>query len=759
MSLRNFFRYRYYRKLVCSFVLIGVLLISISVSCISILFSQLTGRRMGEMSVASVRETASSLDTLLSNCENAANMLMNEKYFYSVTTGYKVDRLKEYSIVKNIEKIQVSYPYIRYMGVINKDLDRYVGTRGVYWGCGEEVEMARAARGEKPYAVFTRTVRRYENTPEAPKVTVLTFFYEPFVSQRAGSCIVIDLDLDYLNSQLAMLDSDLWEGVTLLDEAGIPVLGSQADSWVRSVQGGSLLEAFAEGGDFNWFYSSEGGDGKKLVSYCKLAKLPWTVVGVQSWKQMASVFEGTQWVFFAVALLVIAIYVILSVFFSNYIYSPIKSIRDYMGIRVQKESLDELETMRNIFHRYIQQEDHYRWNSSKDREALRKRLSGREEPEQWAETADPVLAAVKAGAFYCAILLSADSASRQNEVYTDRQLYLFVLKKMAEELLGEAGFRCFSLSVPKRGDDFLILCETGKPEIPPKMEMGLEELQLGLQREFHISVSIGVSLVRQGEEALQAAFAGAQKALKQRVLKGPFLLMFEKSLKEPASSEEYPILEERKILEGIFSGNLEKAEKGCRAFFECLRRCRADQVFGYFHRLYFSTLVQERVCRDLPPALRESLWAEALDLQYLEEMEKAYAALCRTLVEQLSKTVARSSTETIVYEVKSYIDLHYADPSISLGTLADTAGISAAYLGQIFAKKLGLPCAEYLNQVRMEKAAEMLLKTNLTVQQISGKVGILNTNYFYTLFKKVYGSTPSKYRVKRQGVGEKPDSG
>ena len=79
MNLRNLFRFRYYRKLVCSFVLIGVLLVSMAVVCISIMFSRMTVKRVGEMSVSSVRQVADSLDTLLENCQNAADILMNER--------------------------------------------------------------------------------------------------------------------------------------------------------------------------------------------------------------------------------------------------------------------------------------------------------------------------------------------------------------------------------------------------------------------------------------------------------------------------------------------------------------------------------------------------------------------------------------------------------------------------------------------------------------------------------------------------------
>ena len=124
MNLRNLFRFRYYRKLVCSFVLIGVLLVSMAVVCISIMFSRMTVKRVGEMSVSSVRQVADSLDTLLENCQNAADILMNERYFTSVAGSYTLDRLKEYALMSSIMKLKINYPYIRHMGIVNGRLDR-----------------------------------------------------------------------------------------------------------------------------------------------------------------------------------------------------------------------------------------------------------------------------------------------------------------------------------------------------------------------------------------------------------------------------------------------------------------------------------------------------------------------------------------------------------------------------------------------------------------------------------------------------------
>jgi AraC-like DNA-binding protein len=56
---------------------------------------------------------------------------------------------------------------------------------------------------------------------------------------------------------------------------------------------------------------------------------------------------------------------------------------------------------------------------------------------------------------------------------------------------------------------------------------------------------------------------------------------------------------------------------------------------------------------------------------------------------------------------------------------------------------------QYLNTLRMEKTAELLETTSLTVKQIRAKVGMQDESQFVRVFKKTYGVTPSEYRARR----------
>jgi two-component system response regulator YesN len=78
--------------------------------------------------------------------------------------------------------------------------------------------------------------------------------------------------------------------------------------------------------------------------------------------------------------------------------------------------------------------------------------------------------------------------------------------------------------------------------------------------------------------------------------------------------------------------------------------------------------------------------------------------------------------------------------------LASLFYLNRSYLSQIFRKRTGMKFVDYLNQLRIEKAKELLTSTDLKMYQIAKRVGYDNPKYFFRIFKKKTGLTPEQYR-------------
>jgi AraC-like DNA-binding protein/ligand-binding sensor protein len=85
---------------------------------------------------------------------------------------------------------------------------------------------------------------------------------------------------------------------------------------------------------------------------------------------------------------------------------------------------------------------------------------------------------------------------------------------------------------------------------------------------------------------------------------------------------------------------------------------------------------------------------------------------------------------------------------ISLQEIADASGLSAPYFSTIFKEEMGENLSNYLNRLRVEKAAAMLIETGLALNEIAGSCGFEDQSWFSKIFKSFTGLSPGKYREK-----------
>ncbi|MFP4978958.1 response regulator [Paenibacillus sp. CN-4] len=111
---------------------------------------------------------------------------------------------------------------------------------------------------------------------------------------------------------------------------------------------------------------------------------------------------------------------------------------------------------------------------------------------------------------------------------------------------------------------------------------------------------------------------------------------------------------------------------------------------------------------------------------------------------------SQSSHQTLLREMEQYIKGHYHEEELNLAAIADHVHISPAYASTLFKKYKGMNFSEYLIQLRMDKAAELLSATDSKSYEVSEQVGYRNPQYFSVLFKKRFGKSPSEYRKERQ---------
>ena len=116
---------------------------------------------------------------------------------------------------------------------------------------------------------------------------------------------------------------------------------------------------------------------------------------------------------------------------------------------------------------------------------------------------------------------------------------------------------------------------------------------------------------------------------------------------------------------------------------------------------------------------------------------------------QLRDGHSKKKYSKLLEDAKAFIDENYKHDEMSLNTVAAQVNISPSYFSTIFSSEMGQTFVEYLTHVRLEKAKELLMCSNMRTAEIGYEVGYKDSHYFSYIFKKVVGCSPKEYRNRK----------
>ncbi len=127
-----------------------------------------------------------------------------------------------------------------------------------------------------------------------------------------------------------------------------------------------------------------------------------------------------------------------------------------------------------------------------------------------------------------------------------------------------------------------------------------------------------------------------------------------------------------------------------------------------------------------------------------DELSETFRGLIRRISTDLVSSVYPGASPLIARSLR-YIKSNYTR-KIKLTDISSELHINPSYFSALFSQEMGRPFTDYILELRISKAKDLLRNTNMDILDISGATGFENQSYFTKIFRKRTGLTPRQYR-------------
>lgn len=273
----------------------------------------------------------------------------------------------------------------------------------------------------------------------------------------------------------------------------------------------------------------------------------------------------------------------------------------------------------------------------------------------------------------------------------------------------------------------------------------LEQILSEFQNLTHVSVSAAVSREYESYEKLYQAGRDCETALEERCSRGEGSCIFYEEIQLfPDGGLEH----HQELLGQICVKIRGLNKKSVRDLVEKLYlQMQEDKaIYAQFYSqtvLILTELYNVAGKEDTKERIRHEM-GNMLEYKTADMLKKLILEISGEIIDRASAETA-GKNQKIMEQIVAYVEKHIGE-EIALVDVADAVHLSKSYLCSIFKKETGETFFAYLTKVRMEKAKELLRRTDHKVYVIAEMVGYMDYTYFSQVFRKYVGVTAGEYR-------------
>ncbi|OMF83500.1 response regulator [Paenibacillus glucanolyticus] len=354
------------------------------------------------------------------------------------------------------------------------------------------------------------------------------------------------------------------------------------------------------------------------------------------------------------------------------------------------------------------------------------------------------------GPCYIAMLADMDEL-RSDEGCVDHELHAFALYNITQEILAEepeaAVFRY------KENKVMTILSGLGEEELYARAQELAEEIRVSTKRFMKFTVTLGIGTICYQLHAIRYSCRASEAALEYRLLMGHDQVVSITDLEKRETSPLHDGSEnEAALIAAIRAGTANEVEACIKRLISEIGSASISIELCYVRIVrvmlaVLQTLTEIGSNENEWVGKEKRLLSDLYSFRSLDEIERWLQEVCEQAIQDVAKT-RKDITRSQMLEAVNFIHQHYEDAQLSIKSVSSRIFMSTSYFSSLFKAHTGKTFVEYVTEVRMEKAKELLKHSPMRTYEIAARSGYLDPQYFSVLFKKHTGVTPTEYRNK-----------
>ena len=767
---------RSYLNKIALFLMVGVLLlITIFAAILYFFIEDLVVRIEGESNRNLMNQVQYNVRFIGQTIKNSCEQLyLNSDVAYIMNFGTAEDEFEDGMIRMNLvwKSVKDSNPFIHSVFIYNHQNQRFYSTyNGMLF---EDENLQRFIQDAKILPRMVPVFRKIEGrgVDTNSSESVMSYFVFDTFDRVSGmkNGLVVNVKLQWLLDNLNEVNlntKDKKGRLMLMDSSGEFIEQNPNDPFISQLKAAfqqqtAIKDTKESAGFFTAIIESE----KHLVSLYPLEKTGVTVFRTIPFREIQNYVFQLQRVMVAIFALFLLLAIIESLLISKHIYMPfgnmVDRIRTINGKQGGVENdRDEMSFLNSVYDKNTELLEKYR---SRDRATLsiirtyllRSLLmdSSAVESTDRVELLNRNNIHLEEGFGYRVVLIKLDRYSDLMHQWKgeDGDLLKVILLNVGGEL--------FARAYPNEGvaieqDAVCFILSIDERDITGVVPALFQEMQDLLNRHYGFSISAAVSKTVHVISDLTHAYDEVIEALQYRYVYGRACLILPEQLSEIDDLEGQKQTDrmEKMVLEAVMTGEAPEVHKALRKAFSIMKTMRYEDILitqGQYLRALSQGIRELNQNRIEPLKLnmhnlyRMSAHAETMEDFLSLLIEKVGDALSdsREKMEDTRYSLLIEATDSLIRE-------RYTQSTLCLDEIAERLSISSRQLSRIYKARTGRSIPEQIGEYRLTKAAEMLEQKTLSVGEIAFRVGIESETYFYSMFKKRYGTTPKEYASTR----------